>query len=94
MSEEDRFSELSDSLKKGLSDEFSTLKGSINDIADKMNLSDKEKDGMTNVSEFVEHLNSCTNDNCEIHKAQNTLNNNNYMKGFLLGAKFGKQKRS
>jgi len=94
MSEEDRFSELSDSLKKGLSDEFSTLKGSINDIADKMNLSDKEKDGMTNVSEFVEHLNSCTNDNCEIHKAQSTLNNNNYMKGFLLGAKFGKQKRS
>ncbi len=93
MSEEDRFSELSDSLKKGLSDEFSTLKGSINDIADKMNLSDKEKDGMANVSEFVEHLNSCTNDNCEIHKAQNTLNNNNYMKGFLLGAKFGKQKR-
>ncbi len=43
MSEEDRFSELSDSLKKGLSDEFSTLKGSINDIADKMNLSEKEK---------------------------------------------------
>ena len=46
MSEEDRFSELSDSLKKGLSDEFSTLKGLINDIADKMNLSDKEKNGV------------------------------------------------
>ena len=25
---------------------------------------------------------------------KNTANNNNYMKGFLLGAKFGKQKRS
>lgn len=93
-SDEDRFSELSASLKNGLSEEFSTLKGSINELADKMNLSEKEKDGMTNVSEFVEHLNTCENENCEIHKAQNTQNNNYYMKGFLLGAKFGKQKRS
>ena len=90
----DDFSKLSDSLKKGLSDEFSTLKGSINDISEKMDLTQKETDGMTNVSEFVEHLNTCDNNNCEIHKAQNTLNNNNYMKGFLLGAKFGKQKRN
>jgi len=90
----DDFSKLSDSLKKGLSDEFSTLKGSINEISEKMDLTKKETDGMTNVSEFVEHLNTCDNNNCEIHKAQNTLNNNNYMKGFLLGAKFGKQKRN
>jgi RNA recognition motif-containing protein len=90
----DDFSKLSDSLKKGLSDEFSTLKGSINDISEKMDLTQKETDGMTNVSEFVDHLNTCDNNNCEIHKAQNTLNNNNYMKGFLLGAKFGKQKRN
>tara|TARA_R100000963_G_C4567304_1_gene53642 strand:- start:10 stop:303 length:294 start_codon:yes stop_codon:yes gene_type:complete len=90
----DDFSKLSDSLKKGLSDEFSTLKGSINEISEKMDLTQKETDGMTNVSEFVEHLNTCDNNNCEIHKAQNTLNNNNYMKGFLLGAKFGKQKRN
>jgi len=90
----DDFSKLSLSLKDGLSEEFSTLKGTINDLSDKMNLSDKEKDGMTNVSEFVDHLNTCDNENCEIHKAQDTLNNNNYMKGFLLGAKFGKQKRN
>jgi len=90
----DDFSKLSLSLKDGLSEEFSTLKGTINDLSDKMNLSDKEKDGMTNVSEFVDHLNTCENSNCEIHKAQDTLNNNNYMKGFLLGAKFGKQKRN
>ena len=92
--EETDFAKLSTGLKEGLSEEFSTLKGTINDLSDKMNLSDKEKDGMTNVSEFVDHLNTCDNENCEIHKAQDTLNNNNYMKGFLLGAKFGKQKRN
>tara|TARA_R100000963_G_scaffold32621_1_gene24405 strand:- start:303 stop:584 length:282 start_codon:yes stop_codon:yes gene_type:complete len=92
--EDSDFSKLSTGLKEGLSEEFSTLKGSINDLSDKMKLSEKEKDGMTNVSEFVDHLNTCDNENCEIHKAQDTLNNNNYMKGFLLGAKFGKQKRN
>jgi hypothetical protein len=96
MSEEnkDDFSKLSLSLKENLSEEFSTLKGSINDLSDKMSLTEKETDGMTKVSDFVEHLQTCENNNCEIHKAQNTLNNNNYMKGFLLGAKFGKQKRN
>tara|TARA_R110000751_G_scaffold197644_1_gene302680 strand:+ start:623 stop:916 length:294 start_codon:yes stop_codon:yes gene_type:complete len=91
---EKAFSKLSDSLKEGLSEEFSTLKGSINEISERMNLTQKESEGMSSVSEFVEHLNTCDNDNCEIHKAQDTANNNNYMKGFLLGAKFGKQKRS
>ena len=85
--------ELSGKLKKEFSDEFSSIKGTINDLADKMNLSPKEKDGMTNVSDFVEHLNNCDNPNCEIHKSINTKQNNSYMKGFLLGAKFGKQKR-
>ena len=88
------FSKLSDSIKEGLSEEFSTLKGSINDLSDKMSLTEKESDGITKVSDFVEHLQTCDNNNCEIHKAQNTMNNNNYMKGFLLGAKFGKQKRN
>ena len=86
--------ELSGKLKKEFSNEFTGIKGSINDLADKMNLSPKEKDGMTNVSDFVEHLNNCDNPNCEIHKSINTKQNNSYMKGFLLGAKFGKQKRN
>ena len=85
--------ELSGKLKEEFSDEFSSIKGTINDLADKMHLSPKEKDGMTNVSDFVEHLNNCDNPNCEIHKSINTTSNNSYMKGFLLGAKFGKQKR-
>jgi len=92
--ETDRFSELSNTIKDGLSEEFSTIKGSINELSKNMNLNTKESEGMTSVSEFVEHLNTCENDECEIHQAQNTANNNNYMKGFLLGAKFGKQKRS
>ena len=85
--------ELSGKLKEEFSNEFTGIKGSINNLADKMNLSPKEKDGMTNVSDFVEHLNNCDNPNCEIHKSINTKQNNSYMKGFLLGAKFGKQKR-
>lgn len=88
------FSELSSSLKDNFSTEIGSLKSSIDELGNKMELSDKEKEGMTNISDFVEHMRTCTNDNCEVHKAQNTLNNNNYMKGFILGAKFGKQKRS
>ena len=49
---------------------------------------------MSSVSDFVEHLDNCDNENCEIHKSINTKQNNFYMKGFLLGAKFGKQKRN
>lgn len=89
-----KIDELSGKLKEGLLGEFSSIKGSINELADKMNLSEKEKEGMANVSEFVEHLDNCENENCEIHKSINTKQNNFYMKGFLLGAKFGKQKRS
>ena len=42
MSEEnkDDFSKLSSSLKENLSEEFSTLKGSINDLSDKMSLTE------------------------------------------------------
>lgn len=89
-----KIDELSGKLKEGLSEEFSTIKGSINDLADKMDLTQKEKDGMSSVSDFVEHLDNCDNENCEIHKSINTKQNNFYMKGFLLGAKFGKQKRN
>ena len=90
----DEYEKMTTSLKDGLSDEFSVLKGSINDLADKMNLTEKEKDGMTSVSDFVQHLDNCDNENCEIHKSISTTSNNSYMKGFLLGAKFGKQKRN
>ena len=38
-----KIDELSGKLKEGLSEEFSTIKGSINELADKMNLSEKEK---------------------------------------------------
>ena len=85
---------MSSVLKNGLSDEFSTLKGSINELSEKMDLTQKEKDGMTSVSDFVEHLDNCDNENCEIHKSINTKQNNSYMRGFLLGAKFGKQKKN
>ena len=74
--------------------EFTSIKSSINELSKGMNLSQKETDGMYNVSEFVEHLNTCENDNCTMHESLDVKNNDNYMKGFLLGAKFGKQKRS
>jgi len=95
MSEKEKvFSDMTASLKEGFSDEFSTLKGSINELSDKMDLTQKEKDGMSSVSDFIEHLDNCDNEDCEIHKSINTTSNNSYMKGFLLGAKFGKQKKN
>ena len=56
-----KLDELSGKLKEGLSEEFSTIKGSINDLADKMDLTQKEKDGMTSVSDFVEYEANCDN---------------------------------
>jgi hypothetical protein len=94
MSDEESFTKMSSALKNGLSDEFSTLKGSINELSEKMDLTQKEKDGMVSVSDFVQHLDNCDNENCEIHKSINTTSNNSYMRGFLLGAKFGKQKKN
>ena len=48
------------------------------------------------VEDFADHLNTCDNSdgNCEIHKSISKTTNNSYLKGFLLGAKFGKQKRN
>ena len=85
----DKLSDSFDIMK----DDFNGIKGSLTDLSKNMALNDKEKEGMGNVGDFVEHLNSCDNDNCDIHKAKNTHGNNMYMRGFLLGAKFGKQKR-
>ena len=83
-------------LGSKLKDEFSNdMKSSINDLSEKMDLTQKGKRRYwLSVSDFVQHLNECDNPNCEIHKSINTTANNSYMKGFLLGAKYGKQKRS
>jgi len=92
---DDSFANVIAELGSKLKDEFSNeMKSSINDLSEKMDLTKKETDGLTNISDFVQHLNECDNPNCEIHKSINTTANNSYMKGFLLGAKYGKQKRS
>tara|TARA_R110000751_G_scaffold97753_1_gene190281 strand:+ start:755 stop:1051 length:297 start_codon:yes stop_codon:yes gene_type:complete len=91
---ENKFGNITAAVKNGLSEEFGTLKVSINELSDKMDLTQKEKEGMSSVSDFVDHLDNCDNDDCEIHKSISTTANNFYMKGFLLGAKFGKQKRN
>ena len=48
------------------------------------------------VEDFADHLNTCDNSdgNCEVHKSISKTANKSYLKGFLLGAKFGKQKRN
>lgn len=82
-------------LGSKLKEEFSNdMKSSINALSEKLDLTQQEKEGMTSVSDFIQHLNDCDNPDCEIHKSINTTANNSYMKGFLLGAKFGKQKRN
>ena len=85
------FKNISTILKNNFHDEMGAFSKTI---IDRMDLSDKEKDGMINVSEYVEHLDNCDNENCEIHKSIKTKQNNSYMRGFLLGAKFGKQKKN
>ena len=83
--------ELSNSLKKEFSSNFDELKSELNNL--KGSLNQEEKNEVDTVEDFVDHLNTCSNDNCEIHKAKNTFGNQQYMKGFLLGAKYGKAKK-
>jgi len=89
-------SELSSSLKENFNSNFDDLGKSLKSGFDeiKENMTKDQKKEADSITDFVEHLNSCSNDNCEIHKAKNTFGNQMYMKGFLLGAKFGKKKRS
>ena len=92
---DDSFANVIAELGSKLKEEFSNdMKSSINALSEKLDLTQKEKEGMTSVSDFIQHLNDCDNPNCEIHKSINTTANNSYMKGFLLGAKYGKQKRN
>ena len=86
--------ELGSKLRNEFSEDFTSLKTDMSEIKQNFNLSQNESEELTNVTDFVEHLDSCDNPNCEIHKSINTTSNNAYMKGFLLGAKFGKQKRN
>ena len=75
------------SVNKTITDNFKTL----TDNLPKTEVID-ESDSL---EDFADHLNTCDNSdgNCEVHKSINKTTNNSYMKGFLLGAKFGKQKR-
>ena len=66
------------------------LKQQISQLGSSFN---KKVNDMSTESEFIEHMNTCTNDNCEVHKAQNILANNAYLKGFVLGNKYGKHQR-
>ena len=76
------------SVNKTITDNFKTLTDSL----PKTEISDKPD----TVEDFADHLNTCDNSdgNCEIHKSISKTTNNSYLKGFLLGAKFGKQKRN
>ena len=85
-------SELSSSLKKEFTTSFDGLKNQFEEL--KLGLNKDEKKDVDTMADFVEHLNSCDNDDCDIHRAKNSHGNNMYMKGFVLGAKFGKAKRS
>ena len=40
------------------------------------------------IQEFVEHMGSCSNDNCEVHKTMDLKEKDAMMRGFSLGNKF------
>ena len=43
--------------------------------------------------DFLEHLNTCTDKNCNIHKSKTDLQNNAWARGFLSGVQVGKKAR-
>ena len=90
MTDEDKQEEsmFLNSVNKTITDNFKTLTDSLpkTEIID-------ESDSL---EDFADHLNTCDNSdgNCEVHKSISKTTNESYLKGFLLGAKFGKQKRN
>ena len=65
----------------------------VSEIKDKGHFLTKEDikipEDKKSIKEFVEHMGSCSNDNCEVHKAMDVKEKDAMMRGFSLGNKFG-----
>ena len=81
-----------DSLAKEtikLKQELSELKQEMTDKIDSLN--PEEKNDLHTVTEFVDHFNDCSKDDCEIHNLKERESKAWFVKGIHLGKKLASQ---
>ena len=79
---------------KKLDEEIKSINSKVDLKLSSMDNNEKPKEVTMKISEIIDHMGSCSDGSCGIHQSIKKSTDKSYMKGFVLGAKFGKQKRN
>ena len=79
---------------KKLDEEIKSINSKVDLKLSSMDNKEKPKEVTMKISEIIDHMGSCSDGSCGIHQSIKKSTDKSYMKGFVLGAKLGKQKRN
>ena len=79
---------------KKLDEEIKSINSKVDLKLSSINNEEKPKEVTMKISEIIDHMGSCSDGSCGIHQSIKKSTDKSYMKGFVLGAKLGKQKRN
>jgi len=79
---------------KKLDEEIKSINSKVDLKLSSIDNEEKPKEITMKISEIIDHMGSCSDGSCGIHQSIKKSTDKSYMKGFVLGAKFGKQKRN
>tara|TARA_R110002096_G_scaffold145441_1_gene303150 strand:+ start:505 stop:828 length:324 start_codon:yes stop_codon:yes gene_type:complete len=77
-----------------IQEEIKSINSKVDLKLSSVNNEEKPKEVTMKISEIIDHMGSCSDGSCGIHQSIKKSTDKSYMKGFVLGAKFGKQKRN
>ena len=83
-----------DSQNEEIQKEIKSINSKVDLKLSSVNNEEKPKEVTMKISEIIDHMGSCSDGSCGIHQSIKKSTDKSYMKGFVLGAKFGKQKRN
>ena len=83
-----------DSQNEKIQEEIKSINSKVDLKLSSVNNEEKPKEVTMKISEIIDHMGSCSDGSCGIHQSIKKSTDKSYMKGFVLGAKFGKQKRN
>ena len=83
-----------DSQNEKIQEEIKSINSKVDLKLSSMGDKEEPKETTMNISEIIDHMGSCSDGSCGIHQSIKKSTDKSYMKGFVLGAKFGKKNRS
>ena len=83
-----------DSQNEKIQEEIKSINSKVDLKLSSMDNKEKPKEVTMKISEIIDHMGSCSDGSCGIHQSIKKSTDKSYMKGFVLGAKLGKQKRN